>query len=91
MVVIQKLLCKIRNSGGIGAKGAGQAKFFPQPVGMDKEQGVCIPSDREQAGNDIRGKSVFDLPPGAAILRGAAACLGKLGILPAGAENGKEV
>ena len=52
---------------------------------------AMIPTDRAQAGNDVLGKSVFDLPPGAAILRGAAVCLGKLGILPAGAENGKEV
>ena len=52
---------------------------------------AMIPADRAQAGNDVLGKSVFDLPPGAVILRGAAACLGKLGILPTGAENGKEV
>ena len=57
----------------------------------DLELLAYIPADREQAGNDILGKSVFDLPPEAAILRGAEECLEKLGILPAGAEKGKEV
>ena len=52
---------------------------------------AAIPADKMQAKNDIRGKSVFELPSEAAILSGAAACLTRLGILPSGTEKGKEV
>lgn len=52
---------------------------------------AAIPADKVQAKNDIRGKSVFELPSEAAILSGAAACLTRLGILPSGTEKGKEV
>ena len=42
---------------------------------------AVIPSDAAQAANDIEGKSVFDLPAGSPILRGAREALEKLEIL----------
>ncbi len=40
-----------------------------------------IPADPDQAANDIRGRSVFDLPADSPLLRGAREALEKLGIL----------
>ena len=57
----------------------------------DLELLACIPADKDQADNDIRGMSVFNLPPAAAVLRGAEACLRNLGILCPEEEKGKEV
>ncbi len=57
----------------------------------DLELLACIPADKDQADNDIRGMSVFNLPPAAAVLRGAEACLRDLGILCPEEEKGKEV
>ena len=47
----------------------------------DLELLACIPADRAQAEGDIRGRSVFQLPADAAILRGAEEALTKLGVL----------
>lgn len=57
----------------------------------DMELLACIPADKDQADNDIRGMSVFNLPPEAAVLRGARECLTSLGILRPEEEKGKEV
>lgn len=46
----------------------------------DLELLALIPSDREQAEGDILGRSVFQLPPSAAILEGAAQALARLGL-----------
>lgn len=43
---------------------------------------ACIGSDAHHAANDIRGKSIFDLPEDAPVLRGTGEALKKLGLLP---------